>query len=514
MQYRLYLRHDLHLQYDFAASAKQAHSGAGPAASAKQAYSAAKNYTRIPLLVPKLMTGSYQRTVESIYCVPVMDKRLLFAPLQRKAAILNQAAVNIVSRQLRAGNRKDPCSDPVLDLALELAADTTPPPTRTGPARPPFLGLILTRGCNMACRYCDFAADSSEPSADPRLICHAIDGWVRWVVNNGGELLDLRFFGGEPFGEPDLIEIAVHRARWMAATENLPLRIEATTNGLLNARILSFVLDHFDAIVLSLDGSARHHDLHRPLRNGKGTFRNVWKTAKALAQSHVKLCVRVCVSDATVQDMPNITRQFLKEIFPDVITFEPMKSNVASDTAGLSPPQPLDFARAFLESRIICRRAGVECVYAPIFEQARMTSCPVGEDTFILAPDRTIRSCYLRRRDWEAKGLDLTIGRVLSNSQLQIDEPAVQRLRVLVASRARCQKCFCRWSCAGGCLVHETPPGHGHGYTTFCRQTRLLQACVLLHEMGMTAFADQLLGDTDAVKRLWAHHDDRLERME
>ncbi len=451
-----------------------------------------------------------QTSMRSIYTVPVMDKRLLFAPLGRKAAVLNQSAIDIVADVLNERNQQESLSDPVVRLAKELIDEAAPPPLCRGRASPPFLGLILTRDCDMACRYCDFAAGSEEPSADPRLICQAIDGWVRWVVNNGGNSLDLRFFGGEPLGESDLVEIAVHRARWAAATQNLPLRIEATTNGLLNARVLSFVLDHFDAIVLSLDGSARHHDLHRPLRNGKGTFQKVWKTAKALSQSHVKLCIRVCVSDATVNDMPNITRMLLDNLLPDVITFEPMKSNTASSAAGLCSPHPLLFARSFMESLLLCRRTGVDCIYAPLFEQARITSCPVGEDTFILAPDRTIRSCYLRKRDWEAKGLDLSIGRVLPDGQLQIEEESIQRLRILAADRARCRKCFCRWSCDGGCLVHETPPGHDQEYTMFCRQTRLLQACVSLHEMGMSALASQLLGDTEAVERLWAQQDDRL----
>jgi hypothetical protein len=84
----------------------------------------------------------------------------------------------------------------------------------------------------------------------------------------------------------------------------------------------------------------------------------------------------------------------------------------------------------------------------------------------------------------------------------------VARLRLLASERARCAGCFCRWSCAGGCLVTETPPGHDLEYTNYCRQTRLLQACALLERLGLTDQTDALLADPAAVARLWNRRDD------
>jgi uncharacterized protein len=451
---------------------------------------------------------------DGVFCVPVAGNWLVFAPLCKTAAAVNKPAAVSVCRAVRDGHLPAESPAPLHQLVTELKAKAPRPGAHTGPARPPFLGLILTRGCNMACHYCDFAASEAESPMDAQLMCQALDGWAQWVREGGGRNLDLRFFGGEPFIEPDLVEIAVHRARCLAGNQGLSLRVEATTNGLLGSRMRGFVQDHFDAIVLSIDGPAGHHDLHRPLRGTTGSFAGVWKTAEALSQSHVKLCLRCCVSDATVSSIPRTARWFIEKLRPEVITFEAMRATAQSAGAGLKPPDPLQFARAFMDAWLQAREAGIQCVYAPLFDQPRLTFCPVGEDTFIVAPDRTVRSCYLRKRDWERKDLDLAIGRVEPDGRLYIDGSAVQNLRGLVAERARCRTCFCRWSCAGGCLVNETPPGHRLEHTDFCRQTRLLQACVLLHELGMPEQAAGLLGDTEAVSRLWEHGDDRLEAMQ
>jgi len=448
-----------------------------------------------------------------VFCIPVADNWLVFAPLCRTAAAVNKAATISLCRAIRDGHLPVDTPGPVQQLVSELRTEVPRPGVPTGPARPPFLGLILTRGCNSACHYCDFGANEAESPMDARLICQAIDGWIRWIGESGGSDLDLRFFGGEPFIEPDLVEIAVHRSRYLAGSRGLSLHVEATTNGLLGPRMLGFVEDHFDAIVLSLDGPAEHHDLHRPLRGSAGSFAGVWKTAEALSRSHVKLCLRCCVSAATVAGVPQTARWFIERLRPEVITFEAMRATEQSDAAGLKPPEPLQFARAFVDAWLQARAAGIQCVYAPLFDQPRLTFCPVGEDTFIVAPDRSVRSCYLRKRDWESKGLDLAIGHVQPDEQLCIDPSAVQRLRGLVAEKARCRSCFCRWSCAGGCLVHETPPGHRSEYTDFCRQTRLLQACVLLHDLGLPEQAAKLIGDVDAVHRLWEQGDDRLEAV-
>jgi uncharacterized protein len=450
--------------------------------------------------------------LEFIYCIPVDDNgcRLIFAPLLNVAALMNDRAAELLRGALKNG--EPAFADSWLGrLTAELSVECLPPSVPTGPATPPFLGLIITRGCNMACLYCDFASGDGGETMSAELVSQAIAGWVEWVRNAGGKLLDLHFFGGEPFTRPELVEIAVHRTRFLADKYDMAMHVEASTNGLLGARMLDFVKDHFDAIVLSLDGQAEDHDLHRPRRNGAGSFREVWRTAEALAESHVNLCIRCCVSQANVGRMTDTTRWLCQTLHPESITFEAMKPSAEAQAAGLKPPDPLQFAQGFITAQRLARELDIACVYSAMYDRPRRTFCPVGRDTFIIAADRSIRSCYLRKRDWLSCGLDMKIGGVTADGTLQIDSVAVERLRAESTDRRRCARCFCRWGCAGGCIVTETPPGHRLEFTDFCRQTRLIQACALLEQLGLTDHTDRLLKNEDAIARIWNVADDRLD---
>jgi len=249
-----------------------------------------------------------------IYCVPVDDRWLVFAPLHSLAALVNDSGVRALRGAL-GGDDRSVYNTP-LSVIAEAAAQATPPASREGPARPPFLGLILTRGCNLDCAYCDFDPGDAGRAMGPDLVAEAVAGWVEWVTGAGDERLDLHFFGGEPFTQPDLIEIAVHRARHLAAARGLTVRVEATTNGLFGEPMLDFVRDHFDSLVLSLDGRQAEHDRHRHRRDGAGSFTRVWRTAEALADSNVELCLRCCVSDANVDRMAAMADWFCRSLRP------------------------------------------------------------------------------------------------------------------------------------------------------------------------------------------------------
>jgi uncharacterized protein len=448
---------------------------------------------------------------DDVFVLPVLRERLVFSPRRQLAALVNAAAVRALTLRGQAGTPEDGLPPAVRELAALLEQPAAPVPLRSGPARPILLGLVVTRACNMACRYCDFAAARLPGAAmAPELARAAIAAWVQHQRNLGESLLNLHFFGGEPFVEGDLVQMAVHRTRALAAKHGLATHFEAATNGRLSARDLAFVRDYFDTIVLSLDGPQPDQDRHRPLPDGRSAFAQVRQTALTLSDSPVDLCLRCCVSNANVAQMEATAAWFVGEFRPSVVVFEPLSPTREAALADLAPPDPVAFARGFLRARRISCAAGVPCEYGATRDGPQHTFCPVGQDAFIVAPSGSVRSCYLRKVQWEARGLDLEIGRVDPADGLAIDEESVHRLRAMVADRPRCRTCFCRWSCAGGCLVRETWPGRGLEPTDFCRQTRLIQAGLLLEDLGQAALADELLADRSALERLASQADDRL----
>lgn len=442
---------------------------------------------------------------DDVFILPLGTRRLLFSPRRKVSALLNAAAVNA----LLDANIEAPIPADMSDLRLMLEEMPAEVPTRTGPAQPVFLGLVTTRACNMACHYCDFAAQPGLTKMSLATAMAAVDAWAGHIQGIGGSHLELHFFGGEPFVAGEVIQAAVLRTRALAARHGMTTHFEASTNGLLSERDLRFVCDYFDAIVLSLDGGPAEHDRHRPAIGGGGSFGRVLRTARILSESPVDLCLRCCVSDRNVDALAAIADWMCRELQPKMINFEPLSMTCEAQAAGLAAPEPLAFARAFVAARRVAASHGVVCVFAAAYDEARADCCPLGRDAFIVVASGEIRSCYMRGSHLAERGLDLRLGRVMLESGLWIDPAALEHLRQLATHRPGCDGCFCTWSCAGGCVVREPEPRLTGKRSCFCRLTRMLQACLLLEGLGQSSLVDALLAEATALEAMAGAADDR-----
>jgi len=441
-----------------------------------------------------------------VFAVPVRRGWLVHAPRQGVSALVNRTAVE---RLCQGG------PDDVGGALAELRRIVTSPAAelkpRSGPMRPQFLGLIPTRSCNLRCVYCGFGAEQAPSGRmDYRLAVAAID----WFAEQGlGERpsLEVHFFGGEPTVAMDVVQVAVHRARAVAASCGLNARFEMATNGVVDDRQAEFLGDYIDTVVLSLDGPEEIHDRHRPGGDGRGSFQAAARTALRLSRSAAKLCLRVCVSDQNVRDLPAIAGWLCEVFAPSDVDFEVLQRTPRSDAAGLSPPDPYAFAESCWRARRAVREHGIQAVYAAAMADApRHSFCPVGNDTVIVAPEGRASGCYLPEDEWRRRGLDLNLGRFEAGGTFNCQPEAVQRLRRLVVNKPRCRRCFGRWTCAGGCHVNNTWPGCSNEYNDFCVQTRILYACLLLEELGCPAEVDALWAEPRAMEALAQFSDDRL----
>jgi uncharacterized protein len=435
-----------------------------------------------------------------VFAIPVLDRWLIHAPLHRTSAVVNRAAIEELAS----------ASDSSL-LAAELDDPIdAEPAVRTGPVDPQFLGLVPTRACNLACVYCGFGANPGAAHMDPRLAARAVDWMAGHAASSGRGTLDVHFFGGEPFAAPEVVEVAVHRTRARAAELGLEPRLEVATNGFYGETWAQFAGDYFSTVVLSLDGFAGVQDRHRPLAPGRGSFDQVVHTARILSRSAADFCLRVCVAGDSVDQLAETVDWFCTELRPTAIDFEVLQPTPESERAGLRPPDPYEFARQVMAARQVALAHGVEAIYAATgTDRPRRTFCPLGNDALILHPDGRVSACYLPEAEWQAHGLDLDLGRF--NGAMDLDAGAVARVRGLTAEKPRCERCFCRWSCAGGCHVKHSFPGCPTTYDDFCIQTRLIAACTLLDGLEQSALCDALFASKAGMERLASRPSDLVE---
>jgi uncharacterized protein len=364
----------------------------------------------------------------------------------------------------------------------------------------------------MRCAYCDFEADGATGSTlDPVTGCKAADYVADCLEAAGRSVLHVHFFGGEPLLARSTVDVIVHYVRALCARRGMTPRLEVTTNGKVDPVYAAFVGDYFDSIVLSFDGLPEFQDAHRRNPDESGTYGEVADAIRCLSGCSAELCLRVCVTDRSVRRMADIVSFICENFDVDVVNFEALAANERSKAAGLSPPDPYDFARGFFQARRAALEHGIRLVNGPAEPaRSRYSACPVGTDAIMVMPDGLVTACYLAPGRWLEQGLDFSLGTISAERGVQIDVRKLLGLRQLVREKPACERCFCRWSCAGGCHVTHTPAGCLPRWNGCCIQTRLITAGLLLSQMHCEDLLQRLLKDAGAMAKLASHGEDRL----
>lgn len=431
-----------------------------------------------------------------VFRVPVLDRFLVYVPLGGVLAVVD--------------------GDAIASFLAALGDDGTasrvgPALPRMGPVTDPqFLGIIPTRGCNMACPYCDFAAPKRDsPVMALSVAQRAVDAYVAILRRSAADRGRIQFFGGEPFFAPDVVRFVVEYARQTAQRLGMRMHIEASSNGMYDVATCEWIANHLDALVLSLDGPPEVLDRQRPGASGRGVSHVLVRSARILSEGTVELAIRACVTSDTVHRMPEIAHWLTSEFRPSAVCFEPVSLAHHVGRDGLVPPDPYEFATQFVAAEAILAGAGVRAVFSTAeIDTLTFSFCPVGHDALIVSPDGSVDACYLQERDWRSTGLDLRLGR-LGDQGFDLDIDAVRRVRTLsVDNKPLCRDCLCRHHCAGGCHVNHD--GRLASYDRLCVQTRIVTLYRLLGAAGEAALADRWLRDRSAVERSVYQAGDRL----
>jgi len=447
---------------------------------------------------------------DDIYALPLSDRWLVFAPATWTAAIVNHTALGQLAQCLEPAHAAPTLE--ALDLWQTL---TVAPPGGPGfPEVPDPAKLVImpTRACNLACVYCDFGAGSAPLTVlDPAVARSLVEHVARDLRRRAEPMLRVHFFGGEPMVARRALERIVADTRTVCQREGLTPWFEITTNGVFPTAAAEFLGDEIDSVVVSIDGDEALHDAVRHRPDGGGSYAEVAATLRRLGRMPLELCLRTCVTERSAAAMPALAGRFCEAFSPSAIAFEMLAETDASREAGLAAPDPRVFARGLVEAERIASAYGVRVVHGPSeIVGPRTTSCPLGAGALMLWPDGEITGCYLDPGRWRARGLELSLGRVQPGGSVRVDTGRLARIETALADTPRCERCFCRYTCAGGCHVDQTPPGCALEYDGRCRAIRLITGSRLLARIGCAAEATALLSSEGAAEALALHADDRL----
>lgn len=185
--------------------------------------------------------------------------------------------------------------------------------------------ILPTLDCNFSCVYCYESRGSSKMTDKTEI---SVKKWLEMQIPKY-KVVMLHWFGGEPLlGYKRIVSISQYAAT-LAAKSAVSCIIHITTNGyLLNEMRSKELIDTgiYD-FQITVDGHPETHDQLRILRNGKGTFKRLFKNINLLARTdeRVKISLRVNFNHNNLHAIPSLLEMFPIDVRPHLrVVYEPI----------------------------------------------------------------------------------------------------------------------------------------------------------------------------------------------
>ena len=440
--------------------------------------------------------------LDEIYLIPVGDEHLLHAPLHRVTALVNESAAGELQEVLarRDLSGVDAKLEPLARQLLE--GHTFVPTPKRGAFAPDHLAMILTNDCNLRCAYCAPAAGDTERLIMSRDVCvAALDFLASIVARDGLTAFNIYFHGGEPFLRWEFMQFCIAEAQRRADRLGVPLRATATTNAFLSPDQAAWVAEHFSFLNVSMDGPPAVHDAFRPTVSGRGSFQVVARSVRIFRERGLRFMLRSAVDSTTVSRMAEIAEFFCRELKPPEINFEPLVVTGRCKKSGLRAPSPADYAQGAMAAGIVARSYGVRYFMTGAqTDRLARSCCDVADDLFLVTPDGLVSTCFSANDRASAQCEPFVIGEFdATRGRFELHQDRLERIRTFgVEDCPRCQRCFCKWHCSGGCRVFHTPPFCDEPPLPRCASTQKLTLWKLLCDIGREDLADDLLRDDES----------------
>lgn len=151
-----------------------------------------------------------------------------------------------------------------------------------------MLILQVTQNCNLRCGYCSYSGlYENRVHSNKTMTWESAKRSIDYLYEHSGELAEvtISFYGGEPLIRFEFIKKCVEYVKETYADRKTSYGI--TTNGtLLNAEVAEFLIKNKFAILVSLDGSKKDHDVNRKFVNGEGSFDTIINNIKEITKYH------------------------------------------------------------------------------------------------------------------------------------------------------------------------------------------------------------------------------------
>jgi len=330
------------------------------------------------------------------------------------------------------------------------------------------LCLHMAHECNLRCKYC-FAGDGTYnvDAIDKGLMSLEVGKKaLDFLIENSGKRrnLEVDFFGGEPMLNFETVKELVAYGRKREVEAGKKFRFTLTTNGaLLTDEANKYINEHFDNVVLSLDGRPEVHDRMRVRHDDSGSYAHILPKVKKLADSrnHEKYYVRGTFTRHNLDFAADVIH--LADTGFTSISVEPVVAPQEADYSLREEDLPVLFAEYEKLAQMLLERerAGngvnffhfqVDIDGGPCLAK-RVTGCGAGSEYLAVTPSGQLYPCHQFVGDENFRLGDFDTGVVKQDMIADFS-------KCHVFAKPECTSCWARYYCSGGCMANAY---HTHG---------------------------------------------------
>ncbi len=327
--------------------------------------------------------------------------------------------------------------------------------------KPTGVTLMPTWDCNLRCRYCySHGGENPRDLLDVRIAKSSIDFIVKNALDKNSKGISVGYHGGgEPLMHKNMswIKEITDYSKSKGKENNLKVRISSATNGLLGKKDLEWVINNFDRVNLSWDGTKDIQNFQRPGVNGLGTYDSVLKTAKYFEKMNFPYGIRSTISSKSVGKMEEIVKLFIDETTVKGFHLEPLfECGRGEGDLELRAPSKEDFIENFIKAKKFAQENGRKLYHsASDLKKIGRKFCGAAGTNFFVTPDGNITSCLEVSRPEDDMNEVFLIGNYNERSNsFSFNEDRLDALRKRVVENVEgCSECFAEYNCSGDCLA-------------------------------------------------------------
>ena len=211
---------------------------------------------------------------------------------------------------------------------------------------------------------------------------------------------------------------------------------------------MKFIKENHIKVSVSFDILPERQNVQRPYADKSGTFHSVDKNLRLLLQEGIVPNIRATITQASREKMTEMTT-FVHEHYPQIRQIHLEHVSDASVDAAALEEYYHTFCSEFWKARSLGKQYGINVKNSltTALQHLRYTFCG-GE--FCVTPKGQIVSCHRISSERDTYFDNVCYGEVQENT-VHFSKDLDLLCGEVSGLDGRCESCFARWHCAGGC---------------------------------------------------------------